>query len=82
MSLSDIQKYITNEQQYINKGAIKLDEPTNKYNSHSYAWYNQKKDVNNKVISNEDVKKYNTLYRRSMEYCDGCILCDCAEERR
>ena len=58
MSLSDIQKYITNEQQYINKGAIKLDEPTNKYNSHSYAWYNQNNDVNNKIISNEDVKKY------------------------
>ena len=36
-----------------------------------------------KIIQGEETYSIcNTLYRRCMEYRDGCILCDCAEERR
>lgn len=52
------EKYLEDEQKYIKKGAIRLDKPTNKYNSHSYAWYNQNYEINNCVISNENAMKY------------------------
>lgn len=58
LSTTEIQKFNTDEQKYVNKGAIKLDEPTNMYNSHSYAWYNQNIDFNCYNISNEEVLKY------------------------
>ena len=58
MSTTEINNYIADEQQYVEKGAIKLDDPTNKYNSHSFAWYNQNYETNNYTISNDNVMKY------------------------
>ena len=58
MSSNEIDEYLADEQKYINKGAIRIDDPTNKYNSHSYAWYNQNYELNNRTISDVDVMKY------------------------
>lgn len=53
-----VNEYIIDESKYIKNGAIKLDNPTNKYNSHSYAWYNQNTSLNKYIISNTEAIKY------------------------
>ncbi len=58
MSDLEILYYNSNEYPYIRKGAVKLDEPTAFYNSHSYAWYNQDYENNHYTISDKDVLEY------------------------
>lgn len=76
ISSSERYKLLLDEQKYIDQGAIRIDEQTNKYNSHSYAWYNQNYVSNNCNISNEDVMKF----FQDGSYCEsngneGDIIC-------
>lgn len=76
MTSTEKYKFISDEQEYIDNGAIRITEPTNQFNSHSFAWYNQSYESNNYIISNDDVTKY----FEDGSYCessgnDGDIIC-------
>lgn len=76
--LSDAKKseYIANESKYVSRGAILLDEPTNRYNSHSYAWYRQQYDSNIYKINYPNVYINDGSYRLKTDSIEvGDIVC-------
>lgn len=77
MTESEIYEYEFNENWYVSKGAYRMDEPTNQYNSHSYAWYNQDYENNHYNISDNDVLKYieDGSYKETSIANVGDIIC-------
>ncbi len=76
LSAYEVNNYLADENHYVRKGAIKLANPTNRYNSHSYAWYNQDFVNNQYIINDNEVLKYinDGSYQESLGNV-GDILC-------
>ena len=76
ISESKKNEYITDENIYVSHGAIRLDEPTNKYNSHSYAWYNQQYNSNIYKINSPNAYISDGSYKLKTDGIEvGDIVC-------